>query len=111
MEVAHVVAGPSLQAREVRDTAAEDQSAYADVCDAPGHDGQLERVERLGDVDPAVARADGDGLAIGRDGDGVQVHQVDGHAVGHVRAAREGGVPAALDGEGCVPRREDLHDC
>ena len=104
-----VVARPAARAGEVGDAAAEGEAADADSRAAPADDGEAERVERFRDIDPPVAGADGDGLAVRGEGDFGELAEVDGYPVAtDVGAAFEGRVAAGFDGEGGVGAGEDL---
>lgn len=107
-ERAHVVARPPAPAGEVRDAAAEDEAAHADVGRAAADDGETQRLEDGGDLDPAVAGADRYGFLIARDDDLVEIAQVQSDAALGVGGTGEGGVAAALDGKGHVVRGDDF---
>lgn len=64
----------------------------------------------MGDVYPAGAGADRDGAMVLGEGDGGEVGQVEGYAVGDVGCTGEGRVAAGFDGEGGAEVGEDL-DC
>lgn len=80
------------------------------MANTPANSRAVIRCEKAVDIDPAIAGADVDGTAIGRDAQLVQTPAGDQHAGGiDIVGTRDGHVSAPDDGEERVEPDERLH--